>query len=534
MKQLLLAMFIMGFCLNSNAQVPRILWWFDTDDSSFGQCAIDDIDQDDKYEIVFGCYRNDSMIYALNAEDGSLRWKFNAAGSGDGCNDVAALLFDVTGDGHKEVIVPSSCNPKTYCFNGMNGALVWQTNTRGSDSPPVVVDLDQDGHNEILHGEFGGWVRCIHASSGLTKWELLVDADSWVQTAPTIVDVNQDGILDFVVATWGFSGNSRMYAYHGITRALLWSIPMADVVYHGTAVADLDGDGKPELVIGDYSGKLHVVNAEDGTYSWSYQADYYIGAPPIIGDINGNGHCEIILVSWFKVIALNHLGGTVWQYSIPSYGNAFRGVVLADITNDSLPEVIFGSDNGSVYAVRGTNGTLLWSIDLKAHYGSDFEIDHAPVIADFNGDDTLDLFIQGGKTDYPNFQTNYGRGYAIAIGKGAGPEWKMFQRDYYRSCSQCYPGQIISTPEQQVSTDKELHFSIHPSPVHKGGVLHINTNIAVPYTLTITDISGRSIAEYGNVTEIHLSDLQLKEGVYLMRCVNRFGHSAHRFVVTGR
>jgi outer membrane protein assembly factor BamB len=519
--------FIMSF---ADAQVPRILWWFDTDDSSFGQSALDDIDQDGKYEIVFGCYRNDSMIYALNAEDGTLLWKFNASGAGEGCNDVAILIYDVTGDDLPDVIVPSSCNPKTFCFRGSDGQIQWQTNTRGSDSPPVIVDLDKDGLLEILHGEFQGWVRCMDAATGVTKWDLLVDANSWVQTAPTIVDVNQDGQLDFVVATWGFSGNSRLYAYDGATRALLWSIPMDDYVYHGTGVADLDGDGKPELVVGDYSGKLHVLNAEDGTYAWSYNAGYYIGAPPAIGDINGDGQCEVVITSYFKVIALTNQGTVLWQYNIPGYGQAFRGVVLADITNDTIPEVIFGSSNGSVYALNGFNGSLIWNMDLKAHIGMDFEIDHAPVIADFDGDDTLDLFIVGGYTQYPNFQSNYGRGYAIAIGKGAGPEWKMFQRDYYRSCSMCYPGQIIAvedSPDQSLSH----HFTIHPVPVYKNGYLHIQSGTMDDYSFSVFDISGKLLYSEKNAVKVNLSEIRLDAGVYLAEHASKHGKRLKKFVV---
>lgn len=529
---LAVSLFLMNTVL-TDAQVPKILWWFDTDDSAFGQSATDDIDQDGKYEIVFGCYRNDSMIYALNAEDGSLLWKFNASGAGEGCNDVAALIFDVTGDGNKEVIVPSSCNPRTFCFKGSDGSIVWQTITRGSDSPPVIADLEKNGQLEILHGEFGGWVRSINAATGSTKWDILVDSNSWVQTAPTIVDLNNNGQLDFVVATWGFSNNSAFYAFNGATRNLMWSIPMEDYVYHGTAVADLDEDGKPELVIGDYSGKLHVLNAEDGSYAWSYQASQYIGAPPIIGDITGNGKCEVIFVSWNKVIALTNLGSLLWEYTIPGYGSCFRGVVLADITNDSIPEVIFGSSNGSVYALNGSNGNALWSIDLKAHIGKDFELDHAPVIADFTGNDTLDLFIVGGKTDYPNFQTNYGRGYAIQIGKGTGPEWKMFQRDYYRTCSQCYPGQIIGTGSI-VNTPEEKHrFRVHPVPARISGRLHINTNSDSDYEITMFDITGKLIYRGYNIPEIQLADLELKQGVYLIRCINRFGSSTQKVTLTG-
>jgi outer membrane protein assembly factor BamB len=146
--------------LFAQAQVPVQLWGFDTRDASFGQTAAGDIDGDGKLELVFGCYRNDSSIYALNAEDGSLLWKFNAAKPGrDGCNDVATLIVDVDDDGIPEVIVPSSCNPTTYCFDGKTGALIWSARTRSSDSPPTVADIDGGGKLEILHGEFGGWVR---------------------------------------------------------------------------------------------------------------------------------------------------------------------------------------------------------------------------------------------------------------------------------------------------------------------------------------------------------------------------------------
>lgn len=72
----ILTSFLFIICLTGvQAQAPKILWSFDTFDSSFGMSAIDDIDNDGKYEIIFGCYRNDSMVYALNAEDGSLLWQ---------------------------------------------------------------------------------------------------------------------------------------------------------------------------------------------------------------------------------------------------------------------------------------------------------------------------------------------------------------------------------------------------------------------------------------------------------------------------
>lgn len=422
------------------AQSPRILWSFDTYDSSFGQSAAGDIDGDGWMELVFGCYRNDSSIYALNAENGGLLWKYNAhAPNAEGCNDVAPLIFDVTGSDEPEVLVPASCNPVTYCFNGADGEVIWESPTHGSDSPPTIADVDNDGDLEMLHGEFGGYVKGFEAATGVLEWEISVDANSWIQTAPTIVDLNMDGQLDFVVSTWNFNNEDSIYAFRGDTQEKLWSYPIGDVMYHGTAVADLDGDDYPELLVGSYNDTLYCINGEDGSTYWKYRGGGgYVGAPATLGDLDNDGSCDVVLMSGSRVIALEGNGSFKWQYTIPQFGQAFRGCALADITEDQYPDVIFGTTTGVLYALRGENGSVIWTKDLAADYGNqDFALDHAPLIADFNGDDSLDVFIVGGYSTYPDFENNFGRAYMLTAGKGNGPDWLMFQRDERRQSSLC-------------------------------------------------------------------------------------------------
>ncbi|MBK5284482.1 MAG: PQQ-like beta-propeller repeat protein, partial [Bacteroidia bacterium] len=295
MKKILF-FFIFIASITSKAQTPTIKWWFDTNDASFGQPAAGDIDGDGMLEVVFGCYRNDSSVYALNAENGSLLWKYNTHPVGaEGCNDVAPVIYDVDNDTHLEVIVPSSCNPVTFCFDGQTGAVKWQCNTRGSDSPPTIADLDNDGTPEILHGEFGGYVKCINGENGSPAWEIPVDTNSWIQTAPTIVDLDNNGQLDFVVGTWNFNHLDSIYAFRGDNHTRMWAYPVHNYMYHGTAVADLDNDGKPELVIGSYNDTLYCINGENGTTKWKYAGSGgYIGAPASIGDIDNDGHCEVV------------------------------------------------------------------------------------------------------------------------------------------------------------------------------------------------------------------------------------------------
>ncbi|MCB2205809.1 VCBS repeat-containing protein [bacterium] len=511
------------------AQTPTKLWEFDTQDASFGQSAAGDIDGDGRLELVFGCYRNDGHIYALNAEDGSLLWKVDAtAPGGQGCNDVAPAIFDTDGDGTLEVIVPSSCNPITYCFDGATGNIRWSAPTRGSDSPPSVADIDNDGVLEILHGEFGGWVRCLDARNGDLEWELAVDTHSWIQTAPTLLDADGDGGMDFVVATWNRTegDTNTIRCYRCSDRALLWSHPLRDVVYHGTAVADLNADDIPELVIGDYNGDINVLRASDGQWLWGVNTPgHYVGSPITAGDVDGDGSCELFAVVWYRVYGINSSGSIISEYIIDQRQTAFRGVVLSDVNGDSRLDPVFGTSDGKLIALRDTSSEELWKIDLAAEYGdSRYELDHAPIIADFDGDGGLDVFIVGGHAEYPDIQNNFGRAYAYSIGRGEGPPWLMFQQNLHRSSS-LFPARTVGISDLPSASTPELE--IYPHPVRN--IMHILHNSEGP--TRIYDLYGREVLRVSSIESAGSINLSaLPSGMYILRIDNELQPETIPFV----
>ncbi len=519
--------FSMPFC----AQTPKILWWYNTYDFSAGQAAAKDFDGDGKYEVVFGCYRNDSCIYALNAENGSLLWKFNASPTGShGCNDDAPVIYDVDNNGTQEVIVPGSCNPKTFCLNGANGSVKWVCNTRGSDSPPTIADLDNDGKPEILHGEFGGYVLCINGEDGSVAWEIAVDINSWVQTAPTIVDLDGNGQLDFVVATWNFSYKDSIFAFNGSTKQKMWAYPVHDHVYHGTAVADIDLDGKPELVLGSYNDTLYCLNGENGSIKWKYKGTGYVGGPAVIGDLDLNGVCDIVFPNGSDVTALTSSGVLKWKYTIPNLGQCFRGAALADINNDYKLDVVFGTSKGSLIALNGINGNLLWNLDLAGHYGNpQYQALHAPVIADFNNDDTLDVFIAGGYGIYSatTMSANFGRAYMVSAGKGKGPNWMMFQNDIRRQSSICSYIPVVTglSGETQQNRGSAL---VYPNPSEESVNIYFENSGG---TLVIYDTQGRMIYKTDNVSsdKMAINTDDWHNGVYFFHFQN-----GNREPITGK
>ncbi len=430
----------------ASAQTPSVKWYYDLHDVSFGQTSAMDVDNDGKLELVFSTYWNDSNVYMLNAEDGSLKWKHQQPGPLGGCNDAGPLIFDPFHNGNYKIVIPGSCMDTTFCLDADSGYVQWKTVSGGGDSPPTAADIDNDGELEVLHGTFDGHVICLNGKTGAVKWSKLIDTNSAIESEPLIFDANNDGLPDFAVGTWNLTymnsvtnhyDSNFVACYNGQTHDLIWKKPVADLVYHGPACGDIDRDGKPELTIGDYNGYVYSLNGEDGSQNWRATGNYYVGAPTTLADLDRDGYLDIIYCDAYNVTALKHDSSLLWTYAIPRNGTAFRGVTVADVNNDSILDVSFGTSMGDVISLDGLTGNAIRSIRLDSVYNDTFEIDNAPIIADFDHDGVLDLFIIGGKTRYPNTVIDYGRAYCLSWGIGNGPDWTMFRRDIHRTACVC-------------------------------------------------------------------------------------------------
>lgn len=414
------------------------IWDVDLKSTSYGSGAVADIDNDGKLEIVFGTYFNDRHLYAVNAEDGTVLWKKK---SEKGPFDASVAIIDIDKDGKLEVFTGDSSTGTLFCLNGKDGTEKWTIKLPNStDSPPAIADIDNDGVLEIVVGSMWkhngkGNVSVYRADNQKLVWSK--EVKGCVQSAPCLVDLNGDKVIDVVVASW--RGDNAVHAFSGKDGERLWKFDTMDGEdkshlgsYHGVAAGPLEKDGPIHLVVGTChkkNGTFYVIDAK-GKEVWKKELNEYLFAPPYIVDMDNDEKSEII------VCGTNiHVFSTDQKEKWSVKGQSMRGPVFVDIDGDKDLDLVIGTSN-NILAFDGKKGDELWKYDAKIGKHHFEKIGSAPLVADFDNDGFLDVFFVIGKGTYgggDKGKDNYGKAIAIRGGKGKGTGWLTFQNNLRRT-----------------------------------------------------------------------------------------------------
>ena len=313
------------------------------------------------------------------------------------------IIADVNGDGLNEIVFGNyTASGTVYAIRGTDCGIMWSVNTNSRVVTPAAGELNPFSPGlEIAVTRYDGNLVVLRGTDGNSMWNRYVGVYGTL-SAPTIFDADGDGIGevyvvgDYIYALRGTDGSTIWY-YSAIACSGDYGFRFSLV-----GISDINNDGQYEVVTtGEIGGVCHliVLRATDGAFMWSYN----IGSQgnPAIADLDNDGYDEIVVATRAGMIyALRHNGTLYWSRNMGYGGTVMNSPTIADVDGDGYREVFFGQyqwsffgcGNIKVHALRGTDGSTIWTYSGGPCSGYQT---HARKIADIDNDGEIELILTG-------------------------------------------------------------------------------------------------------------------------------------------
>ena len=215
-----------------------------------------------------------------------------------------------------------------------------------------------------------------------------------------------------VALVLGATASAKTAPVPSFAAAKRYAVPPADncgSCAHSTAIGDLDGDGRPDvLTVNDDETISVFIGKPDGTLG--SRRDYLTSGDPAgaaIADLNGDGHADVAVADrgGFATVFLNRGDGTLAAKQDYACGAGPASIATGDIDGNDSPDLVV--TNSSSISVLRNNG------DGTFHAMEEYPVDKgSPVsvaLGDLNGDGKADVVTGDGDRDVSVF-LNHGDG----------------------------------------------------------------------------------------------------------------------------
>jgi hypothetical protein len=314
----------------------------------------------------------------------------------------SVVTADVNGDGNPDLLIASSKGINLLLGNG-NGTFQPQTIAGSGYGRLAVADLNGDGIPDFAFADDNVGLLLGNGNGTFKKQQINVIGYSNV----AVGDVNGDGKPDIVAAAGFNNGVVGVLLSNGNgTFTSSQSVSSGGAQPRSINITDLNGDGKPDLVLVNYgiaNYRSASVGVLLGNGNGMFQNARMIstGPPPpasvptavVAADVNGDGIPDLIVSNVLPAnseveVMLGNGNGTFRPAQTFAVDREPSALAVADVNGDGKPDVIVTNEGSYDVGVLLGNGNGTFA--QQQTFNSGFK-PIALCVADLNGDGRLDL-----------------------------------------------------------------------------------------------------------------------------------------------
>jgi outer membrane protein assembly factor BamB len=443
---------------------PELSWESEIFHPSHSSPGLGDFDGDGVLDIVVGSGRENvgGEVVALSGADGDEIWTVRVG------NEVvgSSLVMDVGGEGQgvPDVLIGGR-DPVFLALDGTSGEEIWSRVTNAWCATPTAIEIDDDGVLDILLATGGlelpnrpqnerepGRVWFLSGATGQELGSHVSDDGTEYYASTAVADLDGEGGLEVVFGSGGHEYGGDVMVLSLDAEDLDWSATSGNVsgFLASPALADLDGDGLPDVVIGSEDAFAAAYRGTDGRELWRWTIPgHEIMASPSVGWADRSGIPSVAVAAsrgdflegyqaGVTTVRNGRTGEQLWERRVEDW-YVVGTPLWVDLTGNGLDdlilsEIVFDDElgaRGRLLFLHGATGAPLATLDLRAAGWA------TPTVADLDGDGSLDLTWAGIRypdPEDPNPNGGVITGIVLRVGLGVpvpdrGISWAGFRAD---------------------------------------------------------------------------------------------------------
>jgi subtilisin-like proprotein convertase family protein len=326
----------------------------------FYLARVADVDGDGRPDLIYSPDLSGRSLVQLGNGDGT----FQAPRSTGQSAFAVAAVADVNGDRRPDLLgVVSGPDPGTVIgvVQLGNGDGTFQApRPTGGGYILAVADLNGDGRPDLVG--FGSLSGPGFVQLGNGDGTFQAPRPAGVGIAVVVADVNGDGRPDWIGYVVGAdpahpTGVVELGNGDGTFQA---PRPVGGTFLGASAVADVNGDGRPDLLdfINDTGGLVLLGNG-DGTFQAPRPVGVDFFGQPAVADVNGDGRPDLIGSGTHltDVVLLGNGDGTFNRVRSNTAVKARSVPIRVDLDRDGTPDIAVLDGTGNILFRRGLAGT---------------------------------------------------------------------------------------------------------------------------------------------------------------------------------